>query len=293
MKKWISLPLALSLMVFSFGVASAQEDAEVERIGFVGTVASYDAGTGILVLTVQDDDETVSSEITISVALDVIKIPGESGVLEQGAKVTVLAYQPEGEDQWIADSLVVKPVKPTAPPVVGAVVGKETDANGVTILSIMRRDGTTKTIQLRAGDVAPADGELVTAFAGPPEDDDQGGRPVLTGLMKAEEVRARLNKHLTETADNPDLPAQARSRLVDDLATTLDAFTANHVTVLEAIKIRAPAAAQRGLDSALENAQSGRNQAQANSTAARDKAGPPDDRGRADGTPEPEDEEEE
>ena len=311
-KRWISVPLALSLMLFSFGVASAQEDAEVERTGFAGTVVSYDAGTGILVLSVLAEGETASSEITISVASDVIKIPGDSGVLEEGAKVVVLAHQPEGEDQWVADSLVVKPVKPISPPIVGAVVSRETDAQGIRFLTIMRRDGTTKTIQLRAGDVAPEEGELVTAFAGPPDDDDRGGRPVLTGLMKADDVRARLNKHLADSAGNPDLPEQARSRLVDDLATTLGAFVSRQVTLLENIKARAPAAAQQGLDTALANARRGRDQAQANAAVAREKAGPPqgrgqpdgtpgagstgdtgssDDRGRPDGTPEPENEE--
>ncbi len=293
-KRWISVPLALSLMLFSFGVASAQEDAEVERTGFAGTVVSYDAGTGILVLSVLAEDETASSEITISVDSEVIKFPGKPAVtevvLEEGAKVTVLAH-PEGEDQWVADSLVLKPVSPTSPPIVGAVISKATDAQGIRILTIMRRDGTTKTIQLGADDVAPEKGVLVTAFAGPPDDDDQGGRPLLTGLMKADDVRARLNKHLADSAGNPDLPAQARSRLVDDLATILDGFVSRQVTLLEGIKARAPAAAQQGLDNALANARRGRDQAQANSAAAREKAGPPEDRGRPDGTPEPESDE--
>ena len=283
-KRWVVIPLVLGVMITSLAVVSADQSSGNEPRGFSGTVSSHDEAAGILVLAVRDGGEPEASLITIEVASEVIKIPAQSsaagvaGTLTEGAKVAVLAHQVEGEDQWIAESLVVKPVKPTAPPVVGAVVSKTTDDDGNTVLTITKRDGTTKEILLPAGADAPAEGELVAAFAR--SDDKENSRPVLTGLVKADEVRQRLIGHLADVASRLDLPEQAKSRLTEDLATTLGDFVDQHVSILDGIKGRAPAAAQLGLDTALGKAQEARNVAINKAAEAREKAGPPEDRGR-------------
>ncbi len=296
MKKrhWIGVLAAISLMAFSVGAVSAQEGPERTRKGFVGTVSSYDEGAGLLVLLIKGDQAETSTPVTLTIGPDVvIKVPGRPGVtqgtLEEGARVAVLAQMTEGGD-WEAIQVVVKPVKPTRPPVTGAV----TSIEGRT-LTITRRDGTTKTIQLGAGDTAPSVGEVVTAFAprGRGEDggEDVDGPPVATGLVRAAEVHERLNRHLQRAVDDPDVPEQARGRLVADIATALDNFSARRITVLETVRARAPQAARRGLDNALDNARRGRGQSLEKANEARAKAGPPEGRGRRGGQGEGEDEE--
>ena len=294
-KLWAGVLLAVSLILSSIGVAFAQDGQEGTRRGFVGTVSSYEGTT--LVIEGRDDDTATSTPITITgVTEDKVKYHGQpavtevAGTLEPGAKVVVLAQLTEDGD-WEAIQVVVKPVEPTAPPVIGAVAS--IDENGV--LTITRRDGSTKTVQLGRGAVPPEVGELVTAFAGRPSvdgEEDGDGPPVATGLVRAAEVRQRLNFHLQQAADDPELPVQTRARLVVHLATTLDSFSGQHINVLEAVRTKAPAAAQHGIDTALANAQRGREQAQANAEEARAKAGPPADRGRPEGAGNEEEEEE-
>ena len=284
MKRWLAIPLTLGLMITSLAMVSASEGHGDEPQGFSGTVSTYDEASGVLVLAIRNAGQPEPTLITIEVASEVIKIPGESsetgvaGTFTEGAKVAVLAHQVEGEDQWIADSLVVKPIKPAAPPVVGAVVSKTTDADGNTVLTITNKDGVLKEILLPDGVDAPAEGELVAAFAR--ADNKEKGRPVLTGLVKADEVRQRLIGHLDEVASKVDLPEAARARLTEDLATTLGSFVDKHVSILEGIRAKAPAAAQLGLDKALGKAQEARATAKDKAADAREKAGPPEGRGR-------------
>jgi hypothetical protein len=283
-KRWIAISMALGLMLTSLAMVSAQSAEVDDAEGFSGTVSSYDEATGILVIDLQGGSETEPAQITFEVAPEVIRIPGETsaaevaGTLEVGARVAVLAHQVEGEDRLVADILVVKPVRPIAPPVVGAVVGRSTDAEGNTVLTIATRNGTTKEITLPAGVGAPRDGDLVAAFARP--DDERGGRPVLTGLAKADDVRARLLGHLAVVAANVDLPEQARARLTDSLANSLEGFVNTHVSILEEIRTRVPATAQGRIDAALSRAQNAREEARSRASEARENAGPPEGRGR-------------
>ncbi|MFQ5860635.1 MAG: fibronectin type III domain-containing protein [Dehalococcoidia bacterium] len=242
-----------------------------------GSVTLIQQGTGELVTIMLDGHE--------------VKTPGgpRADAFTDGARVVVQARQVNG--LWEAVKVVVKPKKPPFP-LVGAVVSVDDG-----IVTIMRRNGTTKTVQLPPGVDAPGTGALVTAFAGPSagEDGEEDGEapPVVTGLMRADEVRERLGRHLGQLADDPDLPGQARGRLVADLATTLDNFSAQHIVLLETVRGKAPAAAHKGLNNALANAHRGRDAALATAAEARAKAGPHGDDGGPQDTGDDEEEDEE
>ncbi|MDA1349286.1 MAG: hypothetical protein O3A47_10565 [Chloroflexi bacterium] len=273
------------VLVFSIvGVALGQEAEEDARQGHVGTVSDYDPTSGVLVIDIQD---ATSTQVSVTVTEETkIKVPGRHSdadevtvetldqVLEDGVtKVVVLA-----DSSGVAIHLMLKPGKPIAPPVTGAVTSKETDADGVTTLTITRPDGTTKTVRLGRGSGAIEIGEIVTTFAGG-DDEDGGGPPEVKGLVRAEEVKARLNRFVEElSAESDDDPRKGRA--LRDLADTLESFSAKRVEVLEAVRARAPAAAQRGLENALSRAQRGQAEAKTKASEARAKAGPPEGRGR-------------
>ena len=169
-KMWISVISAVILTLSVFGVAFAQESEGGDTLqGYVGTVVSYETSTGMLIVSLKD---ATSTEIMVTISETTkIKAPGNNSaadeitpetlalVLEDGiTEVAVLA-----DEDGNARQLMIKPGKPTAPPVTGSVVAKETDEAGVTTLTITRKDGTTMNIRLGAGVSLPDIGELVTA----------------------------------------------------------------------------------------------------------------------------------
>ncbi len=154
------------------------------------------------------------------------------------------------------------------------------------VITILRPDGTSKTIELPAGAQAPEEGEIVTAFV--PEDEDGGGRPASTGLVRAEEVSQRLSRHLDEQLEDreaPELPEQAQHALDDRiarLAGLLEQHSARNVEALDRVLAlpNLPAAARAGLDRARGTAERGAEAAQSHAKSARERADLPEDAGR-------------
>ncbi|MBI4329052.1 MAG: hypothetical protein HY685_04205 [Chloroflexi bacterium] len=267
-KRWLSILLALGLMGTGLGVAYAQGEEEgARRAGLVGIVSSYNAVTGALGLDVKGGPKEACSAITVTGDTKV-KTPGESaatavaGTLEAGAKVAVLVERlPDGS--CTAIQVVVKPVAPTSPAVIGTVVSVE---NG--LLTITRPDGTTKTIQLPPGVTPPAVGEVVTAFARPPRGGERGAPPTLTGLVRAEEVHQRLRAFLqtlaSEQSTLPEKAAQALDRRLTHIAALLDNHLSHRLAILQQAseKKDLPAQARAGIQKAIEKAHQDRDEAQ-------------------------------
>ena len=215
-----------------------------------------------------------------------VRTPGGpvAGSFTDGANVVILALRDDAG--WAAMWVLVKPTGLRAQPVTGAVVSVQ---DGV--LTIMRGDGTTKTVQLGRGVAPPEVGELVTGFAGPPasgDAPDRNGHPVTRGLVRASEVRRRLESFLNDlTAEGGGLPEEAtghRAQLVDDVAVILEGHADERVNILEKLNRRnLPAQAAEGMQRALEKTKGDRGQARINAAEARTKAGPPPGRGRGQG----------
>lgn len=260
--------------------ASVGEGSEKnKRKAFVGVVEGEPDATAVTLI-----QKGTEEPITIVLGTHELRTPGGkvAGSFTDGANVVVLASQ-DGA-QWVAMWVLVKPTKPTAPPVTGAVVSVQ---DGV--LTIMRPDGTTKTVQLGRGAASLEVGEVVTAFAGPSSTD---GPPVAKGLVKASQVRQRLEGFLqdltTGSGDLPEAASRRRAQRVADIAATLEGHTDKHVKLLEKLsQENLPVQAVAGMRKALENAQRGRNRAEANAAAARAKAGPPAERGQGSGQAQP------
>ena len=157
----------------------------------------------------------------------------------------------------------------------------------------MRPDGTTKEVQLGPEGDPPEIGDLVTAFQGRSRSADgeagEHGPPVVRGLVRAEEVRQRLEGFLEDlTAEDGELPTEEeerRAQRVADVAAILEEHASKRVEIIQRVSQNKnlPPQAVQGMRNGLEGAQRGRDQAQAKATAARAKAGPPPGRGRPGG----------
>jgi hypothetical protein len=303
--KWMAPLLAAFLATALVGnVAFAQEngdsedDSEVDHTGVVGEIVSLavdENGQGQMTVLTAEGEEYV---ISLSADYD-LKIPGQeavtavAGTFEVGAQVAVLAALTE-DGSLDAVQVLVKPVAPIAPPVTGAVVRAE---GGV--LTIMRPDGTTKTVQLPAGVGAPALGDLVTTFASDGEEGEEDPARV-TGLVRAEEVRNRLSGFIQDASGTEDEgeeeDLEEREQELADLIQLRDSYAAKHLEVLQGLLDRQdmPEAAKQGLMTAFENAQRGRETALQNAQAALERAqAAREGRGAPGGTPGGNDDEEE
>lgn len=263
-KRLIVSMMAVSLALAGIGAAYAQEAEETTREGFVGTVSSYSGTT--LVIEVTDEDTGAATSVTITaVTEDNVKTPGQSSLtpeeaLEPGAKVAVLAQMVDGA--WEAVQVVVKPTEPTFVPLVGAVVGAEGNE-----IQIMLPNGDIKTIQLPPNASAPGIGEVVTAFSRGGDEDDTGGPPVATGLVRASEVGNRLRAFIDQA--DTDTPGS-----LDEIALLVLSHAAHQEEVITRILANPnlPAQAIAGMTRGLANAQEGRLRAQETATQARAKA---------------------
>lgn len=264
---------------------SQANDSNEKRKAFVGVVEGEPDDSAVTLIR-----KGTEEPITISLGNHELKTPGGkvAGSFADGANVVILAR--EDGDQWVAMWVLVKPTKPTAPPVTGAVVSVQ---DGV--LTIMRPDGTTKVVQLGRGAASPKVGEVVTAFAGPSSADGvpgADGPPVAKGLVKASEVRQRLEGFLqdltTGSGDLPEAASNRRAQSVVDIAAILEGHADKHVKLLEKLSQKdLPVRAAEGMRKALENAQRGRSQAKLKASEARTKAGPPEERGGGPGQVQP------
>ena len=287
----MNAPVAFGQGVEDVADALTGISGEVIAAAADGTATSIGAdGTGVLVVVDPEDGEFV---VTLDANYE-LRTPGSdtpsdvASALAVGAKVAVLAETNEA-GELVATQVLVKPTTPTTAPVTGAVVAR--DGNTITIV---RPDGTVKTIELPAGAVAPAEGEIVTAFV--PEEGSMGGAPTSTGLVRAEEVSQRLNAHLQEQLDeleSPDLPEAEKQVIKDRLARVASLFeehSTKRVGALEKVLASGniPEAARTHLEAALGKAQQGFDRAMAAAGSARESAGLPEGAGRpaASGRPE-------
>lgn len=270
--------LGLGIALTSVIAAGAQETPEAQaveedaRIGYVGTVASYD-GSVLVVDPVRDDTDDVSLNVNGDTQ---IRTPGGpvAGVLEGGARVAVLGIE-EDDGSWTALQIMVKPVRPTIEAITGAVVSREGD-----VITIQLPSGETKEVTIGQGQQAPEVGEAVTAFAN--RANTNGGRPEVTGMERADQVRKRLQGFLEDVSENrPDLPPavqDARTRITDRLTTLLEDHGQRHVEMLQRImdSDRIPDAAKQRIQTAIGRANSGNESAQQAIDKARDRLGLPE-----------------
>ncbi|MCH8892975.1 MAG: carboxypeptidase regulatory-like domain-containing protein [Chloroflexi bacterium] len=288
-----------------------ESDSDVQNVKVAGTRKGYvgiftavtGAGTGasteaFIVTTKKGDIEIQVPDQNLG---SITRKPGRpQGFPVDGDRVAVLVEfvdQGPGELVKIARQVIVKPTP--KPPIIGAVVSITTDENGVRTLSIMRPDGSTKVVRLGSKGEPPEVGDLVTAFQGRGGDDDgdeEDGPPVIRGLVRAQEVRQRLEGFLEdltrETRGVPADVAERRAQRVADLAEKLEAHAAKHARIIERASQNAklPPQAVAGMLNGLERAENGRAQAKARATEARTKAadaranaGPPTILGRQGG----------
>ncbi len=221
--------------------------------------------------------------------VSIIKTPGRPGrILADGDRVAVLVEFEEGHDGLVAVvvQVMVKPNKPQ-PHTLGAVVSITTDENGVRTVSIIRKNGKVKEFQLGPDAETPEVGDLVTAFQG--RGNSANGRPVATGIVRADSVRQRLEGFLDDlTGEDSGLPSQAlenRADRVADIAALLENHAANNVAILRQLSQNEnlPPQALAGMRNGLAKAQSGFDKAMAKSKEARSKAASPSDRGQGRG----------
>ena len=271
------------------------------RKGYVGiftAVTGAVTGAGTFIVTTKKGDEIQFLAVDLE---SITRRPGRpAGIPEDGDRVAVLVEFVDpgsGELVTIARQVIVRPT-PKAP-IMGAVVSITTDENGVRTMSIMRPDGSIKVGRLGSKGQPPEVGDLVTAFQGRGGDDDgdeEDGPPVIRGLVRAQEVRQRLEGFLEDlTSDPGQVPsdvADRRAQRVADLAARLEAHAAKHARIIERASQNAklPAQAVAGMLNGLQRAENGRAQAKARATEARIKAadaranaGPPTILGRQGG----------
>ncbi|NQW24396.1 MAG: carboxypeptidase regulatory-like domain-containing protein, partial [SAR202 cluster bacterium] len=255
------------------------------RKGYVGTVASItdasgtDPGSFII--------KTKNREVTILIPSggleSITKFPGQdSRSLEDGANVAVLVeFLDKGGSELIqeAQQIIVKPT-PKAP-IVGAVVKITTNDKGVRILSIMRPNGKVKEIRLGGGGHLPEVGDVVTAFEGRDRDTDGAEKnepPIVKGLVRAGDVRQRLEKFLDDLNDEegeqtPEA-AERHERRVAEVAKKLEKHSSKQLELVQGASKNKNLTreAAREMKDGLERAESGRDQGAAKATAAKAKA---------------------
>jgi hypothetical protein len=163
-------------------------EAKLARRAFVGTVVGDPGDTVTLVR------QGTEEEVTIILPDEyVLKTPGgpRAGTFEDGARAVILAQMADSD--WVALSVLVKPVKPEMP-VVGVVTGV-----GPTSMTVLDSKGNRHLLRLDGpvGDLVA--GEVVTVFP--------GNSNHARGVVRAEEVRSRLKKLLDEITESEDTHA--------------------------------------------------------------------------------------
>ena len=246
-----------------------------DRKGYVGVFASAD--TGVFVLN------TMKGDIEIQVPEDdlegITRRPGQSpGVPEEGDQVAVLVEfvdQGGSELAQVARQIIVKPTP--KPPIVGAVTSITTDENGVRTLTIMRPNGTIKEVRLGSKGPPPEVGDLITAFHGRSGDDDEDGDgpPTIRGLVRAQEVRQRLEGFLQDLSDRAadalEKVEGRRAERIARLAERLEAHAAKHADIIKRVSQndKLPPQAVAGMLNGLERAEQGYSQAKVKAAEAR------------------------
>ena len=200
---------------------------------------------------------------------------------KDGDRVVVLVeFVDQGDGELVKVALWVK-VKPTKPPLhtVGVVVGITTGENGVRTVSIMRKNGKVKDLQLGPDADVPEVGDLVTAFQSRVH--GANGPSIAKGIVRADKVRQRLEGFLDDlTSEDGDLPPQAlehRAQRVARIAALLEKHASKHVEIIQHLSSNGdvPPQAAEGMKNGLEKAKHRLNEAKAKGADAKSKAGRP------------------
>ncbi len=203
----------------------------------------------------------------------------KSDVPKYGDRVVVLVeFVDQGDGELVKVALWVK-VKPTKPLLhtVGAVVGITTDDNGVRTVSIMRKNGKVKDLQLGPDAEVPEVGDLVTAFQS--RGHGANGPSIAKGIVRADKVHQRLEGFLEDlTSEDGNLPPEAlehRAKRVAAIAALLEKHAANRVEIIQQLSEieNLPPQAVAGMQKGLGRAKLGFAQAKAKGDEAKFKAG--------------------
>ena len=148
-------------------------------------------------------------------------------------------------------------------------------------------NGKIKVVKVSADSGDLELGEVVTVFSQPADADGETAVEA-TGLVRASKVRQRLEKFLKDVNESegelPEKARKARSKRVANIARALEGHSAKHVAILQAHLERPdlPPQARVAIGRALVNSKLGRDKSLKIAARAREKAGPPEGRGKRD-----------
>ena len=218
------------------------------------------------------------------------KTPGGPNKGEFGVGARVVVKVRWIDEKWVVQRGLVKPVKPSFTPSVGVVVSQE---NGELTLTLP--NGKIKVVKVSADSGDLELGEVVTVFSQPVDADgetaaDADGETVVeaTGLVRASKVRQRLEKFLKDVNESegelPEKARKARSKRIANIALALEGHSAKHVAILQGLADRQdlPSHARGVIGRALKSSKLERDKSLKIAASAREKAGPPEDRGKPD-----------
>ena len=210
--------------------------ASVVRKTFVGTVVGNATSTSSLInstSTVTLIRQGKGERITIALPdTYTLKTPGgpRAGTFGEGARVVIRATRIGG--QWVAESVLVKPVRPNVP-VIGVVIGLDE-----TTMTVMTQNGLAHTFELADDADRPSKGEVLTVF--------QGISSKAKGLVRTEEVGRRLRAFL-ESAKNSESDFEA-----DYLSELLEVHDARSIKIIDDVLPQAPDDAKVDISNARE-----------------------------------------
>lgn len=192
-------------------------EARVVRKAFVGVVVRKSSRA--VTLTQDGAGERVTIDLPRNYTL---KTPGgpHAGTFQKEARVVILAQLVD--DNWVALKVIVKPVKPNMP-VTGVVVRVDPAS-----LTLMTPDGMQHDFSRLATHKGLAAGDVVTVF--------RGNAARAKGLVKANEVRSRLEKLLENiTDDNDDEEPESKERLISSLTQSVNNHGAQQLQIIDEV----------------------------------------------------------
>jgi hypothetical protein len=261
--KWM-LPIIVAVLTMGvLATGFAMPPMEGSLHGFVGkvTVADVDGnGAGTFsIQTLKGDQVDFTLLVDEQGFLYRFKAPGRAEdeavpatLLQPEVTVAVLA-------QWTgtgyeALQVLVKPDRP-AMPITGAVVEVDEETRTITITTAA---GEQHTFTLPEDMEIPPMGEVVTVFLGPGEGEVEGVkvRDLVRGLVKASQIRERLEKHLEEvTGDEGEADDEAgvKARLAERLRNMVQQHSERQIQTLERVQERASERAREAIEKAKQN----------------------------------------
>jgi len=190
---------------------------------FAGLVVS--GPTANVTLYEQRTGELVKIILPENYALDT---PGglRAGTFKVGVRAVILGKPVNGN--WVALSVLVKPLKP-ATPVTGVITSIKEG-----VVTLISPDGTAQTLTLPSNVNKVATGDLVTAFP------DASGS--VRGLVKAAQLRERLTQFLVniEASENKNLEDDFQAKHADHLIKILDQQISRQEEIIANVLRRAP-----------------------------------------------------